>query len=127
MRVKLQVWIKEETDKKLRELINQKYKFYERGTLSNEVDEALRYWIKAHTNAQKINKINPKPRIYKVWSEVRKELVKEGYIQQVPLRELRRAIALIRGNDYRTIRKWLITFRRFKLIKEIAPQIYEII
>jgi len=127
MKVKLQVWVKKEINDKLRELISQKYNFYEKGLLSNEVEQALQNWILAHTNAQKINKANPAPRIYKVWTEVRSALNREGYVQQVTLRELKRVIALVRGSDERTVKKWLNLFARFKLIKEIAPQVYEII
>lgn len=127
MKVKLQVWINKDLNDKLRELINQKYKKYEKGNLSNEVEEALRNWIAAHTNAHKFEQTNPEPRVYKVWEEVKKVLKDWGYFQQVNLRELKKAIAIVRGNDYRTIRKWLNEFKKFKLIKELTPQVYEII
>jgi hypothetical protein len=125
-KVKTSLNLNKELWEKFKEFaFNQHKKF--KGALTYEVEEALRFWIATHTNAQTTNKINPNPKVYIIWQQVKGILREKGYWLQAPLKEIRNAIALVRGNDYRTIRKWLIEFKNFKLIKEVSPQIYEII
>mgnify|MGYP005658278459 CR=1 FL=1 len=49
-KVQLLVWISEDVDRKLRELIQQKYKEFQKGILSAEVEVAIRNHIAAHLN-----------------------------------------------------------------------------
>jgi hypothetical protein len=53
-KVQLKVWISEELDGKLRELIAQKYKKYEKGLLSYEVEQALQTWLALHVEPQTV-------------------------------------------------------------------------
>ena len=130
----LGIYVSEEIDKKLRELIFLKYGYYERGLLSKEVEEALRYWLGLHTQRHTnqpyvLNKVNPAPKARVVWERVREYLKsKWGFTpQQVTYADLAEAISAVRGNDPRTIRKWISEFMKYKLIKPIAPNVYELV
>jgi hypothetical protein len=132
---KLQVWVSKEVDLKLRQLIAQKYGKYQRGLLSYEVESALKEWIALHTKAQAslhMEKLNPNPKVYVVWQEVKSYLSKNYYAdlkpsQQVNIIHLREAVKAVRGGDKRTVEKWLNLFREFKLVKHITGAIWEIL
>ena len=124
-KTKLCVLIDEKVWEEFKKLALSKHN-YKHGAISWELEEALRNWVATHTNAQS-RCTNPDPRVYAVWREVREVLNEWGFFQQTTLANLTKAIALVRGNDPRTIRKWLRAFKQFKLVKELAPQIYEII
>jgi len=124
--------ISEEIDKKLRELINMKYNGFEKGLLSAEVENALAHWIALHTQKHAnpaVNSLNPKPKVKQVFDAIRERLkAKYGYYpQQVSFRDLEEAIELERGSDKRTIKKWIQLFLKYKLIKHIAGQVYEVV
>lgn len=132
-KVPLLVRIDKQTDKLLREFIAAKYKHYEKGLLSFEVEQAILNWVALHTNAQKpsqrdlnvaLNIPNPHPRVLQVWWQVKAwfekrygDSLSRGAHLSVKL--LREAIAAVRGNDERTIRKWIGEFHRYGLIKPI--------
>jgi hypothetical protein len=107
------------------------------GALSYEVEQAIQAWLATHTqNHTKqlaTNKVNPVPRAYPIFQQVKaylKEKFGYGAIvsgQQIPRVHLVEAIAAIRGNDERTIQKWMQTFQKFKLIKWIAGEVYEVV
>jgi hypothetical protein len=126
------VYIDEKVAEKLYLLVRQKYGNLT-GGLSNEVEESLRNWLglhMQHTNAQKIKEVNPIPKTFTIFQQV-KNYLKNKYFdgitpQQVPLSLIREAIEVIRGSDKRTVEKWLKEFAKWKLIKEIAPQIFEL-
>jgi len=134
-RVQFKVWISKELNKKFRELIALKYKTYEKGLLSWEVEQALMNWIALHhakhTNAQ-IPEPNPPPKVFKVFRQVKAYIEKEygttlerGAHIGRPL--LEKAIMAIRGSDSRTIRHWLETFHKFELIKPITAGVWELL
>jgi len=128
-KVQLLVWISEDVDRKLRELIQQKYKEFQKGILSAEVEVAIRNHIAAHLNDKnkfEVKEANPQPRVYSVYQQVKDYLAKQNIVYQCPLKKLKEAITAIRGSDPRTIRKWLKEFERWKLIKMVAPSIYEL-
>jgi len=107
------------------------------GAMSYEVEQALQSWIAQHTQNHTrqlvVNKVNPQPRVFTVFNQV-KEYLKEkyGYAaivpgQQVPRVHLRDAIMAVRGLDYRTVSKWMGLFTKLKLIKWIAGELYEVL
>lgn len=107
------------------------------GALSGELEQAIQSWLAQHTqNHTKqlvVNKVNPQPKVYRVFAQV-KEYLKQryGYAaivpgQQVPRKHLVEAIAAIRGSHPQTIESWMNNFVMFKLIKWIAGELYEVI
>lgn len=141
-RYKLQAWISPELNEKFRELIQKKYKKYERGLLSYEVEMALRSWVALHTNAQNdlepLNefslktKPNPIPKVMLAFNQIREYLLtRRGYFeivsgQPIPTRFLEEAIANTRGSDPRTVERWLRTFHKMELIKPVTSATWEI-
>ena len=133
-KVKLQAWISKDVYEELESLIKIKYKGF-RGALSAEVEAALRAWLSTHRDTQgnlKVeNGVNPLPRYYKVFQQC-KRFISQRYgvdfdeVHQVPLRMLREAIEFVRGNDPRTVKKWLRTFEKQHLIKYIGPELVEV-
>lgn len=124
------VYIDKKIAQKFRILVIQKHGKV-KGALSQEVNDALANWIGAHTNVANMqsNEINPNFKVYRIFQQV-KEYLLEHYIiknsRQISDSLLRRAIAVVRGNDERTVRKWLKEFKKAGLIKPIAPGIWEI-
>jgi len=136
-KAQIKVWVSEEIANKLRQLIQLKHKKYRKGLLSEEVEEALRFWIALHTNAQISKELsscltpNPTPRVAMVFRQVKAYLLRNYYTQlpagyQIPAKHLREAIAAVRGSDPRTIKKWMKAFADFHLIKHIAGELWEI-
>lgn len=134
-KVKLQAWVNQSLDTKFRELINQKYKKYEKGLLSYEVEMALRHWLSLHTNAQsEINPQhlpNPTPKVQLIFAQIKDFLLKDLYYeiipgQQIPVIHLRRAIENIRGSDPRTVKKWLKVFHKNGLVKPVTSATWEV-
>jgi hypothetical protein len=135
-KVQLKVWIPRKLFDEIRQLAWSKYgKFH--GALSFEVEQALAVWLATHTqNHTKqitINQSNPMPKIYKVWSQVKAYLrEKFGYDaiipqQMIPKKHIIEAISAIRGNDQRTIKKWLDLFLKYEVIKWIGGEVYEVL
>lgn len=135
-KTKVLISIDESVDNNFRELINQKYKKYEKGLLSYEVEMALRHWLSLHTGAQKIigehTLPNPTPKVQTAFFKI-KEFLLSGYYyellpgQQIPTTHLRRAIQNVRGSDERTIKKWIKLFHKNGLIKPVTSATWEII
>jgi hypothetical protein len=133
-KVKLQCLIAEDVNEELRQLIQQKYKYYTRGLLGWEVEQALRAWLAMHTEAQRerlINKTNPNFAVAQVFLQVKQYLMDNYYEElipgtTVPLKILEKAIIATRGADKRTVRKWLETFYRMGLIKPISNATWEL-
>ena len=131
-KVGVYVYIDKELYEKLRTLVKAKYP-YLRGGLSKEVEEALAYWIRLHTHRHTkkfvVERMNPQPKVFQVFEQV-KDYLKRKYMflpQQVTWRDLEEAISAVRGSDRRTIRKWITELLKWKLVKPIAPQVYEIV
>jgi hypothetical protein len=130
------VYIDKSLAAKLRDLVKMKYEKFS-GGLSKEVEDALRSWLAAHTSSTQIlaSKANPQPRTARVWGDVRAYLTRkyskyypavlsgmtipEGYIVE--------AICALRGDDDRTVKKWLGKFEKYHLIKRIGPAAYEVV
>jgi len=131
----LHVRISSEVIENLRSLIMQKYTRMERGLLSHEVEMALRHWLALHTNTQSSEKQifqDPIPKVTLVFMQVKEYLLKKYYEELPPEKEiyiknLEEAIAYVRGSDKRTIRKWLETFSRMKLIKHVSGTVLGIL
>lgn len=127
------LYIDEHIWKEFRRLAFMKHESFH-GALSYEVEEALRNWILLHQSqhAQKPCKINPVPKVHKVFMEVKRYL-KEKYGmlmmsgQHISRRFLVEAIMATRGIDPRTVRKWIRLFLEYKLIKHISGELYEVV
>ena len=125
----IKFYIERNLNKQLRELINRKYEKYERGLLSAEINLAIAAWIDRHTQMHAGFSINPRPRTAQVADAVKNYLTKKNGFrpQQVTLDELTNAISVLRGNDKRTIGKWLKEFAKWRIIKEVAPSVFELV
>jgi hypothetical protein len=130
----LHVLISKEVMRKFREIVKMKHENL-RGALSYEVEQALQAWIAAHTKGTQIlaSKANPQPRTVRVWEQV-KQFLKERYGYaglvtgvQIPKAHVIEAIACLRGDDRRTIDGWLERFQKYKLLKPISPNVFEVI
>lgn len=107
------------------------------GALSYELEQAIQAWLAQHTqNHTKplvLNSVNPQPSVFKVFNQVKNYLKQTyGYAaivpgQQVPKAHLQNAIIAVRGSDYRTVNKWMNLFLKFKLVKWLAGEVYEVL
>ena len=113
------------------------------GTLSYEVEQALRAWLALHRsppggreiqrNFSKVSsKVNPTPKVLRAFEQVKEYLAKKFNCpittgSQVSRDHLIEAIANTRGTDPKTINKWLNLFEKFKLVKHIAGKVYEVV
>lgn len=133
-KVQVLVWLEPETNTKLRGLIQSKYQKYERGLLSNEIEQAVLNWVALHTSAQtslEVTTPNPTFRVRVVFQQVKNYLTKTFYDelqsgQQINVEHVRTAIAECRGSDKRTVEKWLRSFVKMKLLKPVAGAVWEI-
>ena len=118
-----------ETIQNFKQMIAIKYKTVGHGLISEEVEEALKSWIKQQGthNGTQID-IKPQPKIFAVWGLVRNYLIKKyGYApDNVRLSEIKEAIEVVRGGDGRTINRWYKDFVKWDFIKEVSPMIYEL-
>jgi len=133
------IYIDMNIEKKLRNLIQNKYEHYQKGLLSYEVELAIRNWLALHTQTQKIKnnaviqgKPNPLPNVIIAFQKVKEYLLGKYYDtlfqgQQINYKHLEEAIMNTRGVDKRTIRKWLKIFHKMGFIKPITPMIWEIL
>ena len=73
--------------------------------------------------------MNPSPKAYIVFENVKQYLRRKWGIlpQQVSYSDLAEAISAVRGSDKRTIKKWISEFLKYRLIKTIAPNVYELV
>jgi len=134
-KVKLQVYISRDTDRKLREFIALMYRKFEKGLLSWEVERAIKHWIAMHTNAQtqlKGEGPNPTPRVVQAYQTVKRYLMSNYYMELPPGsivvdKHLREAIMATRGSDPRTVKRWLRTFTAFRLIKHLGGARWELV
>ncbi len=134
-KVGLYVSISKKLDKKFREFLIEKYGYYRKGLISEEVEQALWNWLALHAHKKHKERgegVNPEPRYRLVYDEVKQWLIiNYGYdpsqLTQIPRRHLVEAISEIRGNDKRTIRKWLKTFTEKGLIKWLSPNLVELV
>jgi hypothetical protein len=110
------------------------------GALSYELEQALLNWLGLHTQMHTNSKgggitlpqLNPQPKAARVWEQVRYYLKRRfGYLvlagAQVNRAHLVDAIEAIRGSDPRTVRKWLEEFMKYKLIKPVSAELYEVV
>jgi len=134
-KVGIYVCIDEKLYREFRDLVRQKHDKF-RGALSYEVEEAIRHWVLLHTqNTHKteMGKFNPEPKVNRVFRQVKEYMIRRfGYIylgsgSQFPRRHIVEAIAAVRGDDERTINKWMKRFIDAKLIKHIAGEVWEVI
>jgi hypothetical protein len=133
-KVVLRAYVSRDVSDRIRDLAWAKYGRF-RGALSYEVEQALRAWLAQHAqDAHKnLEAVNPQPRAVTAFNRVKKYLEDRfGYAaiitgQQIPRQHLAEAIAAIQGVDNRTFKKWMDAFTRFKLIKYVGGEIFEVL
>jgi len=135
-RKKISLFLEQDIWTEFKRLAFQKHENFH-GALSRELEQALQTWIAQHTQNHTrqlvINKVNPQPKIFEVFNEIKVCLMKKyGYAalvpgQQMPKVHLRDAIMAVRGLDYRTVNKWMGLLTKYKLIKWISGEIYEVV
>jgi uncharacterized protein YcgL (UPF0745 family) len=132
-KVGVYLYIDRKLFEQFKRLCFQKYEKFH-GALSYEVEQALQSWIALHTqDTHKVGAVNPQPRVYKVFNQV-KEVLKErfGYSAIVPQLQIPRihlveAITCVRGVDERTVNTWMSRFQKFKLIKHVGGELFEVL
>jgi len=132
-KIQFKVYIRRDIVEEFKKLIARKYGKVERGLISREAEEALAYWLRLHThrhtNSIVVERINPNPKVYAVFEQIKDYFRKKyKYLpQQVTYNDLAEAISAVRGSDRRTIRKWINLFMQWKLVKPIAPNVFELV
>jgi hypothetical protein len=145
-KVLLQAYVSKDLLKKFRELVVMKHdKFH--GSFSYEVEQALAHWLLEHARAQspattppsqvnglqlEVRKLNPPIRYLRVWLEVKKYLEEKMLYdftkyRQVHIDDLKMAIGAVRGDEARTLRRWLGSFEKYGILKRISPKFYEVV
>jgi len=123
----VKIYLDKDVYERLWRLIKAKYSSTY-GALSVEVQNAIVAWLNAHNAQEHTNKVNPDvPRIFKICHAIILHLRRQGYINQVSLRDLASAIAETRGSDARTVKKWIKTLLEFGFIKRVSTYTYEIL
>jgi len=99
------------------------------GSVSEELETALKNWLAAHTNfTNKPNKLNP---LGSPSERSAKEII--SWIQtrietfQAPKGLIIKAIEETRGSDPRTIKKWLSYLHKHGHIKPLGGEIWELL
>ena len=148
--VQLNVRLPKDLVDEFKQLVLQKHgKLYL--AMKSEVEFALRLWIALHKNPdlaksmlQRIIRggtqthkvppqfiVNAPLKVWKVYKEVDKkvrELMGSQYDPfQVPEYIILEAIRHVRGTDERTVMKWFREFLKYKLIKRIQGDMYEML
>ena len=117
-----------------RQFLAEKFGEMRKGLISSEIENAIAVYMaehERHTHTEQKHEIkspNPTPRVQKVRESIKSYLQFEfGYdvIYQVPLTQVKQAIAMTRGTDERTIRKWLDTFEEYYLMRYVGANMVE--
>lgn len=122
-----------------------KYGKYEKGLLSNELEQAIVNWMTLHAKTQTfstpdvhtdfaLTKPNPPNKVRLSFEKVKKWLTSAdgpGYIelttgQHIPLIHIIQGIKASLGEDRRTVKKYLDLFEEFHLIKHIGGAMWEV-
>jgi len=145
-KVGLYISINEEVLKKFKELVKMKHDKL-RDALSYEVEQALAHWLLEHARTQspatippsqvsglqlEVKKLNPPIRYLRVWLEVKKYLEEKMLYdftkyRQVHVDDLKMAIGAVRGDERRTLNRWLGSFEKYGILKKISPKFYEVV
>jgi len=131
MKKKLLIYIDESLDRDFRRFIVLKYGKYQRGLISYEVSQALKYWLALHTQEHKLEerRFIKKPRDYEKWCKVKDYLLSKYYSelkpgQKINGRHLREAIRAMIGSDRRTIKKYLRLFRLYGWLEHVTGEVW---
>lgn len=135
------VYIDENLWREFRDLVRRKHEEF-KGSVSYEVEQALQHWLALHREKERnsngvgfkiLNPQNPPPKVLKAFAQV-KEYLKEkyGYAaivtgSQIPRKHIVEAVEFVRGHDPKTIEKWMSLFRKYRLIKPLSPEVFEVL
>lgn len=129
----LTVLLRQETLTNFRKFISQKYGKYKGGLLSLETELAIQSYLSEHkldTNTYTTSVPNPLPNYQIVKEQVREYLkTRFGYTQtfQINKNHLIQAIGAVRGQDNRTMRKWMKIFENNGVLKFLGTNQVELI
>lgn len=128
-KVGIYVRIEKEIRDKLYALIHSKYPESSYGALSLEVQEAINNWILGHEHTTLHTKpLNPSlPRVHLNCQEIMGLVRETGHQTQVSFTTLRKIIINLRGNDSRTIEKWIKTLLQEGYLKRLNYNVFEIV
>jgi len=135
-KVKVGFSISESLFQSFRQFLAEKYGEVRKGLISAEVECALAAYMADHrthtqntqTTFDKPKAPNPTPLVQRVREDIKDYMTGHfGYevIYQVPMKHVMEAIAMVRGSDPRTIRKWLKAFERYHLMRIVGTNIVE--
>jgi len=135
-KIKMGLSLPETLVTRFRQFLAEKHGEIRKGLISAEVECALEAYMADHrththstqTTFDKPQSPNPIPLVHHVREEI-KSYMKEhfGYdvIYQVPRKHVVEAIAMVRGSDRRTIKKWLRSFERYKIMRIVGTNMVE--
>jgi len=133
-KMKLQIYIPETLNTKLRSFIALKYKTFEKGLLSHEVELAVGHWLALHTYTQddSVKAPNPLPKValgYMAFKEFLLSRFYESIIpgMVIPNKHFRLGIQNAHGSDPRTVKKWTRTFLDNGLVKRLSLTQWELV
>jgi len=108
----------------LMEYVENKYQGQSKhGAISNELNRALNIYLHGHKDARKC--MNPPIKVETVYHQTKKHIIENfGCTNQTTLWMIEEGIRKVRGDDPRTVYKWIKTFVHWKLIKETAPNVW---
>lgn len=134
-KVQFNVYVSKATSEAFHKLIAAKHGTYKRGLVSYEAEMALRQYLASykmanpgstHTQNQQVQvqaeRANPTPAVYTQYQKVEQYILESeaygGTVPQfIPELHLIQAIKAVRGNDPRTVKKWLRDFIEFGCVK----------
>lgn len=120
-------------DEKFREFVSKKWNKHTGGLLSHEFENAIKHYLSSggffdtHTQKHKsknLERIDPYPKLADLVARIKKYLIDNALAEDfepkyITTRHLKDAIAAIKGNDKRTVDKWL---RQLADTKHLLPR-----
>ena len=133
-KVKVCLSVSRDLFQQYRQFLAEKFGEVRKGLISSEIENAIAVYMaehRTHTHTKKKQaprSPNPTPKIQGYREDVKNYLRFEyGYkeIYQVPLSQVKRAIAMTRGSDPRTIRRWMDAFEEYGLVYVVGGGMVE--
>ena len=138
--VQIKGWIPTDLNNKFREIITQKFPKYGKAQLSKVLIQAIELYIRTNNtqqhNTRRVQGSKTKAfKIITVWKDVKDYIIKNGFVDEydiprgakLPDKLIQAAIEFIRGEDQRTVEKWIETFLKHEIIKKTGAHQYEVL
>jgi len=124
--VQVKIFLPKTLFETLKSYIRLKYGKEQKGALSYEIARAIKHYLKEESIPRKKSDIRM-PRFLVVYNKV-KELIqktKGEEVKVVSYSDLAWAISVVRGSHPKTIRTWISTFIKMKLIEPVGIERYQ--